>query len=186
MVRRFALLTLLTAAVLLPARAGLIIAGPELPEDEAGHNGHGLVFKALQNVTLVSFDYHNQGKADQIQLWWVEGGFILHTLNVQGGNPVYAASVNWALEAGQSYYLLGTTTTNGKWAGFMDFPVSNAHISITGSYFSYPFDSYWGDFRNITTEGGEGGGPAVIPEPSSALLLGAGLALAALGRRRRR
>ena len=185
MVRRFALLTLLTAAVLLPARAGLIIAGPELPNNELGHFGHGLVFNALQNVTLVSFDFYNQGQADQVQLQLVgsEGPQVIYSLDIPAGNPVYAASVNWALNAGQTYYLIGTTTSNGKWAGFSDFPVSNAHISITGSYFSGPFDQYWGDFRNITTEGGA---PAVIPEPSSALLLGAGLALAALGRRRRR
>jgi hypothetical protein len=173
----------LLVLVIAPAlRASETIPGPDLPGNESGHSNHGIVFDSLDYVRLLGFDFNNQGKADQVLL--TSQGDVLYSLDTPAGVPVYTAIVDWLLAPGTDYWLVATTSANGRF-GFANFPISNSHISVTSGVFSGSTGQVnWANFRNLVTAQAEGPGSA-IPEPATALSCGAGM-LALLAFRRPR
>src|SRR5262249_3435114 len=100
----------------------LVLPGPGVFIIESGHRAHGIEFTALQSVTLDSFVYHNQGKADLVELVnMTSGGIVEHSLPIPAGNFAFFAMVGWQLDGGDVYRLLGTTTSNGLF-NFTTFP----------------------------------------------------------------
>lgn len=175
---------LLALALPLAAQAALVIDGPAaFTGNESGHSSHGIVFSALDWVSLIGFEFYNQGQADQIRL--IHNGMPLYTLDTPAGVPIYSASVDWLLEPG-SYILVATTSSNGRFA-FYDFPATNAHISVTSAFYGGVAGQVnWMNFKNLTTELGEEPGSSSIPEPSTVLLFGSGMFLLFAGDRMRR
>ena len=84
-----------------------IIVGPNLPV--LGSFGvTGLEFKALTDSTLTGFTFQNRGKADTVVLTDING-IILNSISTPANTPSFAASVNWSLTSGNSYWLLQNT-----------------------------------------------------------------------------
>ncbi len=133
----------------------LTLTGPALPNDIQGHRQLGIVFSAIQDVTLKSFIFNNQGSADVITLK-DENGNTLETYNYAGGDPVHQVNINWPLLAGQKYFLSAQnqSQSNGKW-GTGSFPVSNGHIKVEyGKSQAAPNGTlFWFSFTNLVTEG---------------------------------
>lgn len=157
-----------------PAWCAETIEGPvAFTGNESGHSNHGIVFDSLDYVRILGFDFHNQGKADTVQL--IYEGEILYSLNTPVANPVYTAVVDWLLAPGANYYLVGTTTANGRFA-FYSFPATNSHISVTSAIFSGNTGQVnWADFRNIVTEQASEPSGNGIPEPTTIALVGLGM-----------
>jgi hypothetical protein len=186
--RRFGAAVLGALAVLLlggveRADAAMIV-GPTLSLNEGGHAYHGIDFTALTNSTLTGFLVGNQRRAETVQLQApVVGGTVFDSLLVPAGNPSFAASgLNWSLTAGADYWLVETTPSDGRYAAFAGFPVSDADLRVNSGVFDGDTTAFWGDFNNIATTA-----PAAsaVPEPTSLTLLTAG-ALGLLGYRWRR
>jgi PEP-CTERM motif len=166
-----------------------VIAGPTLNIDGAAWTTTGIGFSALDNSHLTSFVYQNQGAADTIVLTDAAGN-VLDSLSTPAGDTSYTASVNWALTAGDSYFLLQTVVSNELYASYGAPLPSNSDIAITLSgTFDYSIagavansqnwgsNEYWAAFNKITTSS--------IPEPSTwaMMMLGfAGLGYAAVRR----
>jgi hypothetical protein len=148
----------LTIAMLLmllnSARASvtLSIDGPELINNTNGNTfaNAGLVFTALSDVTLDSFTFQNQGKADTIRLMNGDGD-ILYSYESPNGENNHQANVFWNLEENQSYVLYSEDAYNGKWSYFSSFPVQNEHLKINGSHLINGFTNiFWFNFSNLT------------------------------------
>jgi hypothetical protein len=162
-----------------------VITGPTLPLDVGAHFDHGIQFTALTNSTLTGFVYNYQGAADLVELTTPLHTMVLDTLPIPatGIDPsTFTASVSWALTAGNTYWLLGTTMANGRYTSFAGFPVTDSDISVTAGIFSDQMPPDWGDFTNITT-GARAPGSGV-PEPDTATLLMAASLLTAAWRSR--
>jgi hypothetical protein len=176
------LLTIVALAVSAGATQADVIPGPTLNTNGGGWTTTGLGFKALDNSTLTSFVYQNQGKADTVVL--TDGaGNILQSLNTPAGTPSFTANVSWALTSGNQYWLLQTVQSNELYTSFNQALPSDADIQITQSGTfdnsivgaannsnNWGANQYWAAFNNITTSGA-----AVVPEPSSLCLLGLGI-----------
>lgn len=164
-----------------------IISGPTLTENNTGWAGNGLSFNALQNSTLTSFVYNNQGLADTILLV-DEDGVILESFNMAAGSTQQLINVSWSLFAGNTYGLIVTQEfgDNGRWvsnSGF--FPSSNADISINGYANNFTGQlvdtNWWFHFTDITTNGS-----VSIDAPSTFGILSLGLGLIAYRRNKNR
>ncbi len=138
----------------------LTLSGPALPKD-SNHRQLGIVFSALQDVTLTSFVFNNQGNADVITLQDMNGK-ILETYNYAGGDPSHQVNVSWPLSAGQQYFLSAQNQnqSNGKWTTDVIFPVSNGHIKVEygKSQAAQNGTLIWFSFTELVTDG-----PDVLP-----------------------
>ncbi len=160
----------------------IILPGPTLmTENNNDMYGTGLQFVALQDVTLTSFVYDNQGKADTI--WLTDSiGSILHEYESPESDTLHTIDVSWTLSQGVTYNLIALHNfgTNGM-VGEIDMPTGNEHIlvyaglheyfqneSFQGEYLPLPED-YWYDFTDITTEAQQ------MPEPTTVTLLSIGI-----------
>ena len=155
------------AAFALTASASVIV-GPTLTVNGSGNSNHGIAFTALDNSILNNFVYNYQGLAGLVTLTPAGSpGTVLFSIAVPatGINPsTFNPTVNWALTAGSSYWLLGTVMNNSRLsATAQTFPVSDADISVTSGVLSSVTTTTWADFTNITT--------TATPEPSSGLLI---------------
>jgi hypothetical protein len=152
---------------------GGIITGPALTNTNTGWANNGLSFTALQDSTLTSFVYNNQGLADTILLV-DELGSILQSVNLVGGDTQQLINVSWSLLVGEIYGLLATQEfgDNGKWVDAF-FPVSNADISVNGfadnGLGSVAGTDYWFHFNEITTT------TNAVPEPSTLAIFTLGI-----------
>lgn len=153
-----------------------VIPGPLLASNGAGWTDTGIGFAALVDSTLTGFTYQNQGAADTIVLTDSVGN-ILDSLATPASNPSYAASVNWALTAGDQYYLLQTVVSNELFSSFGLALPSDPQIAITISgvfgysinddvtdAFGWTTNQYWAAFDNIATS-------TAVPEPGSLALI---------------
>lgn len=160
------------------------IPGPVLTDHGTGWTDTGIGFTALVNSTLTAFTYQNQGAADDVVLT-DQAGDILDSLATPADDPSYSASVNWALTAGDDYFLLQTVVSNELFSFYGEPLPSDTQIAITmsGTFGSsihnavtnaalFPADEYWAAFNNITTSS-----TTVIPEPGSLILLATAFAL---------
>lgn len=146
------------------AIAGLI-TGPVLTNDNTGWVNNGLSFTALQDSTLTSFVYNNQGLADTVLLV-DEFGNIIQSFAVAGGNTQQLINVSWPLLSGKIYGLIVTQEfgNNGRWSN-ASFPVANSDISING-YANNGLGvvagtNWWFHFNDIATSS-----VASVSEPS--------------------
>lgn len=179
------------AILLAPVAAqAAVITGPSLNVASAIWVYTGVAFKAVQDTTLTSFTYQNQGQADTVMLLLENTVNPLHTVAIPGASNSHITNVNWALQSGQTYWLLTSTANNAMFANGAGLP-SNADIEMTHTaLFSMsiataddqfgPTD-YWAAFNDITT----GEGTPGVPEPASWALMIAGFGLVGAAARRR-
>jgi hypothetical protein len=149
---------------------GGVITGPSLTNAVSGYPNVGLEITALQDSTLTSFTFQNQGQADTIELTNTSLSTVYDSTTTPAGNTSYTASVSWALTAGTTYLLVDSTMNNALFADYSAFPTSDAEISVVQGYFAPyfgPTTSYWGSFNNLTTTTA-----SAVPEPSSLALGG--------------
>lgn len=164
------------------AFAAVINPPNPLTFSELGNPNHGIQFTALDDSTLVSFIYNYQGNADTVELTTGTGMVLdMTSIPANGGvNPsAFTASVNWSLLTGNTYWLIGTTSSNGLF-GAATFPQSDTDISVTNGIFSSgASSSFWGDFSEITTT-------SSVPEEDLAVPVLAALAGMSFFKRRSR
>ena len=165
----------LCAAAIAPASVhAAVIPGPVLDNFDAGWTTAGVSFSANDNSVLTGFTFQSQGQGDTVVLT-DSSGTVLHAVGTSGG----AVVVNWALSAGNTYWLLQTTESNARFTDWGSAAPSDADISLvaTGIFAMSVSDAvngggissnmYWAAFNDITTNGS----PA--PEPASwAMMLG--------------
>jgi hypothetical protein len=176
------------------AHAG-VISGPSLNTDDAGYDYSGVGFTATVSSFLTSFTFQNQGQADAVLL--VNSlGVTLDSVAIPASTPSDAVSVNWALTAGNQYYLLQSTLSNSIYTAWGVAAPSDAQITLTdtgdfsftsaaSANFTYggaglSGTAYWAAFNNITTSSSGN----TVPEPASMILILPG-ALAILWQARR-
>lgn len=158
------------------ATAQQVIAGPTvLAFKERNWQFSGIEFTANRDTTLTSFTFDNQGNADTILLTDLLGN-ELHSVSTLPGMPTDIATVDWSLDAGQSYLLFRTTSSNSLYANWDLALPSNQDITILNSGFfsgayadlgAFPSNLYWSSFTNITT--------SAVPEPISWVMMLIGL-----------
>ena len=156
-----------------------IVAGPTLNTPE-GYNFSGIGFVANVNSQLTSFTFENQGLADSVDLVDVLGN-ILDSVSIPSGDPSDTVAVNWFLAAGDQYYLLQSTASNGLYTNWGQAAPSDTQITLTdtGDFSTSPISAlftyggggpnsgtaYWADFNNVTTI------TSSAPEPASFLMV---------------
>jgi hypothetical protein len=160
-------------AVIAYSADAAVIPGPTLTHGYSSLAG-GIGFEALTDLTLTNFTYQNQGMADTVVLT-NSTGTVLDSLSIPEGASSYAATVSWALTAGDQYWLLQTDGPNGFYTLYGAPLPSNADIQIvqSGTFGSSVSDAianagvvyipnfYWANFNNITTTS------AATPEAST-------------------
>jgi hypothetical protein len=165
----------LCAAAIAPAGAhAAVIPGPFLNDFDGGWTTAGVSFTANQNSDLTSFVFQSEGQSDTIVLA-DSSGTVLHSVGSSGGT----VNVNWALSAGNTYWLLQTTGSNARFTFWNGSTPSDVDISLvsTGIFSLSVIEAvngtdisgsqYWAAFNDITTSG------SAAPEPASwAMMLG--------------
>ncbi len=171
-----------------------IITGPTLNQI-ATDQYTGLMFSALASSYLQGFVFQNQGAASQVELGLVSTNpangalyvsSVVGTISTPANTPSFTASnLNWQMNAGSNYILVGETSNNTDFAFYSNFPTSDGQISIFTGVFSFDVSSSiatqtdaWGGFNNIAT--------ASAPEPSSFFLVSLSAAAGFFGWRRAR
>jgi hypothetical protein len=179
------LLGLLCVMLPISVRAQTIV-GPPLTNDSSGYDYSGIGFTANVNSSLTSFTFQNEGSSDTVILV-NPSGTTLDFVSIPASTPSDTVSVNWALTAGDQYYLLQSTNSNSLFADWGLTLPSNIQITLTdsGVFSSSPnsadFDLggaagngglYWAAFNNITTSS-----TSVTPEPPNFFLCLGGIIL---------
>ncbi len=159
----------------------ITISVPTLYDNDSEMIETGLVFMVLEDVTLTSFVYINQGAADTILLADSEGS-ILYTYETPMLDKSHTIDVSWELSQGETYNLVAQQPEiggNGSWLDLYDMRLGNEHINFLPSGYnllqSDPtyMQRYWFNFTDIVTE--EVGKTQPIPEPATVTLISIGI-----------
>jgi hypothetical protein len=170
MFKKLTLSIVATLALSAPALAAVITGPATLTETIFGHTNTGLSITANQNTVLDSFVYWNQGPDNTVYLRDANTGATLYSTLVITDALQQFVDVDWALEAGRTYFLM-IDNANGWWTPYGS-PSSNTDITVNTAFFSSSnFAGYWSSFTDITT-----GSTNSVPEPGSLALMGAALA----------
>ncbi len=156
-----------------------LITGPTLTSQASGWSDSGLQITALQDVTLESFVFTNEGQADTI--WLTDSlGQVLETYSVAGGDTALFVDVDWQLQAGDTYRLI-SHYERPFYATYNGFPTANSQLQVDGTWFG-PGDllttNFWFSFNELQTR--------AVPEPTTFALWGAMSGLGLIAARRRR
>jgi hypothetical protein len=110
-----------------------------------------LVLVPLADISLTSFTFNNQGAADTVYLVRVSDGAVLYSVATPAGTPSYTASVDWDMLKGETYHLLATNSSNGRWVGYTSWPTSNSNLTVQGTWAGSLNTIYWFHFTGLRT-----------------------------------
>jgi len=143
----------------------LTLPGPVLTDDTVGHTNTGLSLIPNADISLTSFTFNNQGLADTVYLVRVSDGAVLYSKATPAGSPTHTVNVDWDLLKGETYRLLATTSSNGRWRAFSSYPYSNSNLMVEGTWTTSLQTSYWFHFTGLRTDCSVCT-PSVVPGPT--------------------
>jgi hypothetical protein len=128
------------------------VQGPALTGNLSGWSNSGLVLHALQDGTLQSFVFNNQGQADTVRLFDATLGFQVASTATNPGNTALTVTVDWPLLNGHVYHLTSDLGNNGRWVSFTTWPQTNPEISVDATWGNGATrSSWWFTFTNLVT-----------------------------------
>ena len=131
----------------------MFLPGPAMTGDTGGHANTGLQLIPNKDISLTSFIFNNQGHADTVYLVRVSDGVVLYSKATPAGSPAYTVNVDWDLLKGETYRLLATTLSNGRWTPFSSFPYSNYNLVVQGTWAGDELHTdWWFHFTSLRTE----------------------------------
>ena len=129
---------------------GESISGPSLGNNLGGWGNSGIKITAINDCTLSSFVFNNQGSSDTIRLMEASNNNVLQSISVNPTSPTHVVNANWELEAGKSYKILLTEASSGKWTSYSSFPQSSANLRVDSTVnLSSSYSNYWFTFTNL-------------------------------------
>ena len=128
---------------------GESISGPSLGNNLGGWGNSGIKITAINDCTLSSFVFNNQGSSDTIRLMEASNNNVLQSISVNPTSPTHVVNANWELEAGKSYKILLTEASSGKWTSYSSFPQSSANLVDSTVTLSSSYSNYWFTFTNL-------------------------------------
>ncbi len=164
----------------------LSIEGPELTNNTNGNTfaNSGLEFIALADITLDSFTFQNQGKADTIRLMNSDGD-ILYSYESPNGEISHQANVFWDLQENQTYVLYSEDANNGRWTYYTAYPTQNDHLKINGSHLTNGLTNiFWFNFNDLKTTYTDPAPVIETPLPAAIWLFGSSLLLLGFKRKK--